>query len=167
MSENDDKGAEAERGWLARGLPMLGAATKLLGTLQRFGLALYERFHADDVDGDNFAFVAPMLEEFLEGLGELKESLPEKETIFLALENIEAIVAEVASHPTAKAMGARIQEVVAARSDEVIGKVMEASFFAGNKSEPVSPDVVRVLGRIEELLDEAIARWILPDEEKR
>ena len=137
MRENDENGPEPEQGWLARGLPLLGATTKLLGTLQRFGVAFYERFRTDDIEGDNFAFVAPMLAEFLEGLGELKESLPEKEKIFLALENIEAFVAEVVSHPTAQAMGHRIKEVVAARSDEVIGKVMEASFFSGNKTEPV------------------------------
>ncbi|MFU8802434.1 MAG: hypothetical protein ACNA8W_01375 [Bradymonadaceae bacterium] len=165
MGESDDT-------WIGRGLPLVGAAAKLLGTAQRFGLALYARIRREGEESD-FAFVEPMIAEFLEGLAELKESLPERDVILLALENVEEILAEVRKHPTAQAVGEKVRELVATRSDEVIGKVIDAAFLSGAKTQAVGEETAMVLRRVEEMLDGAIERWLGPqmdlpnvDEEK-
>jgi vacuolar-type H+-ATPase subunit E/Vma4 len=148
--------------WIGRSLPLIAATTKLATTLQRFAAALYERVKDEEAREQGLDFVEPMVTEFLEGLEELKASLPEKETMVLAIESLEDIVKEIAEHPTTVAVGAKVKQVVAERSDEVIGKMIEATFFSQKKGEPASKETVRVLGRIETLVDEAVARWLLP-----
>ncbi len=145
-------------GWIAAWLPLVDAVKSLAMTSGK--LAVGARHALQELDAQRL-LDGESLADFQEQFHELVEAFPEASALFFGVENIDNLVRETIQDEEARAVVVNFGQVVEAKMNGLIGRLVEWGLEDGAPELSVEKLEGFVRG-LEALLQEVLDRWVLP-----
>lgn len=145
-------------GFVATWLPLLGALKNLGLTAAAFGMRVRQVIAAP---GDDPLFDETTVADLRAGFDDLVDAFPEASALFFGVDNLDNLVREASQDEEARAVVARFGQVVEAKMNGLIGRLVDWGLEEGGPELSVERLEAFVHG-LEALLQEVMERWVLP-----